>query len=133
MLDHVDLKDIQGEIIKLQENYRIPIMLAPGFYTHNLFACSPLQQKEFNIDWRGNITLCCHLSGCGNGLSTFDIIGNLNELSFKEANYRLTNLIDQLSKHKIESHDGPHFNDMDYFSCLYCLNYFEKITELKLF
>ena len=131
-LDHAQLKDIQAEIIKLQENCKIPIILAAGFYTHNLFPCAPLQQTDFNIDWQGNVTLCCHLSGYGDGSSAEDIIGNLNDLSFKEANRKLKQLVDQLRKTKTEDHGGPQFKDTEYFSCLYCLKYFEKLDWLKI-
>jgi MoaA/NifB/PqqE/SkfB family radical SAM enzyme len=133
VLDQAQLKETQAVIIKLQEKHELPIILAPGFYTHNLFPCAPLQQTEFNIDWQGNVTLCCHLSGYGDGSSTKDIIGNFNELSFKEANRGLKHIVDQLHKYKNEHHDGPHFKDTDYFPCWYCLNYFEKVNCLKNF
>ena len=126
VIDHSQLKDIQAEIITLQKKYEIPVILAPGFYNHNLFPCAPLQETEFNIDWQGNVTLCCHLSGCGDGSSTNDIIGNLNEISFKEAKRKLKHLVGQFHQYKKKHHDGPHFKDTDYFSCWYCLNYFEK-------
>jgi hypothetical protein len=133
VLDHAQLKDIQAAIIKLQKKHDFPVILAAGFYTHDLFPCTALQQMEINIDWQGNVTLCCHLSGYGDGASTKDIIGNLNELSFKEANRKLKHLVGQFHKYKIEHHDGPQFKDTDYFSCWYCLNYFEKVNWLKKF
>jgi MoaA/NifB/PqqE/SkfB family radical SAM enzyme len=131
VLDHSQLKDIPAEIITLQKKYEIPVILAPGFYNHNLFPCAPLQENEFNIDWQGNLTLCCHLSGCGADTSTKDIIGNLNEISFKEATRKLNQLVGQFHQDKKEHHNDPHFKDTDYFSCWYCLNYFEKVGWLK--
>jgi MoaA/NifB/PqqE/SkfB family radical SAM enzyme len=126
-LDHAQLKDIQAEIITLQKKYKLPVVLAPGFYNHNLFPCAPLQETEFNIDWQGNVTLCCHLSGYGKGFFTGDVIGNLNVLSFREATCRLKHLIDKLHKDKMERHKSEHFKDTDYFPCWYCLNYFKKV------
>jgi MoaA/NifB/PqqE/SkfB family radical SAM enzyme len=131
VLDYVQLKDIQATIIKMQEKHDFPIILAAGFYSHDLFPCTALQQMEFNIDWQGNVTLCCHLSGCGDGSSTKDTIGNLSEISFKEATRKIKQLVAQFHEYKIQHHDGAHFKDMDYFSCWYCLNYFEKINRLK--
>jgi MoaA/NifB/PqqE/SkfB family radical SAM enzyme len=133
VLDQARLIDIQAEIIKLQDNSKIPIILAPGFYTHNLFPCTPLQKTEFNIDWRGNVTICCHLSGYGNGSSIKDVIGNLNELSFEKAKTRLNHLVDHLHKDKIAHHDSPLFKETDYFPCWYCINYFDKVDGLKNF
>ena len=133
VLDYAQLKDIQAEIITLQKKHKMPVILAPGFYTHNLFPCAPLQETEFNIDWQGNVTLCCHLSGYGDGSSAKDIIGNLNALSFQEATCRLKHLIDQLHKDKMERQKSVHFKATDYFPCWFCLNYFEKVDWLKNF
>ena len=118
VLDHAQLKEIQAAIIKLQEKHDFPIILAAGFYSHDLFPCTALQQMEFNIDWQGNVTLCCHLSGCGDVASARDIVGNLKEISLKEAKRKLKLLVDQFHKYKNEHHDGPHFKekDTDYFS-----------------
>lgn len=127
VLDHSRIKDIQAEIKTLQKKYTIPVVLAPGFYDHNLFPCAPLQETEFNIDWQGNVTLCCHLSGYGNGSSNRDVIGNLNALSFREAICELKHLIDQFHKDKTEHHKSVNFKDTEYFPCWYCLNYFAKM------
>jgi MoaA/NifB/PqqE/SkfB family radical SAM enzyme len=128
VLDHAQLKNIQAEITILQKKSKIPVILAPGFYDHNLFPCSTLQGKEFNIDWQGNVTLCCHLSGYGEGPSTKDIVGNLSALSFQEATRKLKHLRDQLHKDKTGHHDSQCFKDIDYLPCRYCLNYFEKVS-----
>ena len=61
---------------------------------------SPAAKAKLNIDWQGNVTLCCHLSGCGDGTSTKDIIGNLNEISFIEAKRKLKQLVGQFHKYK---------------------------------
>lgn len=131
VMDHGQLKTIQAKIIKIQDRHDMPVILAPGFYTQNLFPCSPLEQTEFNIDWQGNVTLCCNLSGYGNLLSTKDVVGNLKKLGFHEACDKIKQLVAQLHQYKTEHHDGKSFKDADFFPCLYCLNYFEKIIGSK--
>lgn len=63
----------------------MPIVMAPGYYTSNLFPCTPLQMQQFNVDWRGNVTMCCQLSGYGDSMGKEDILGNLDGMSFSEA------------------------------------------------
>lgn len=129
VLSRSGLKNIQDEVTEFQNKYKMPVILAPGFFSKNLFPCAPLQHEEFNIDWKGNITLCCHISGYGNGSSLKDVIGNLNEISFSKAIGNFKKLVLQFRKTKNDHHNTKQFLDEHYFPCLYCLNYFEKATE----
>ncbi len=123
--------ETEAIILQLQKSFRIPIVLAPGHYTTNLFPCAPLQMQEINIDWQGNVTMCCHLSGHGNGTGNRDVIGHLDEMSFPEAHGLFVNLNKEFRKEKIERHSKREFEDSDYFPCWYCLNYFKKVDWLK--
>ncbi|MDR4497682.1 MAG: radical SAM protein [Candidatus Scalindua sp.] len=118
---------VEGMIGKLQQSFTMPIIMAPGYYTTNLFPCATLQMQEFNIDWRGNVTFCCHMSGHGNGTGNKDVIGNLDEMSFAETYKRFINLDEKFRKEKIERHSKREFKDSDYFPCWYCVNYFKKV------
>ncbi|GJQ59129.1 MAG: radical SAM protein [Candidatus Scalindua sp. AMX11] len=122
---------IEGIIGELQQSFPMPIIMAPGYHTTNLFPCSPLQSKELNIDWRGNVTLCCHLSGYGNGAIEGDIIGNLDTMSFAEAQKGFIHLNKTFHQDKRERYGKGEFRDSDYFPCFYCLNYFDKVDWLK--
>lgn len=120
-----------GMIGGLQHSFTMPIIKAPGYYTTNLFPCNPLQSKELNIDWRGNVTLCCHLSGYGNGAIEGDIIGNLDTVCFAEAHKRFIHLNKTFHQDKRERYGKGEFQDSDYSPCFYCLNYFDKVDWLK--
>ncbi len=121
-----------GNIIgKLQQSFTMPIIMAPGYYTTNLFPCSPLQLEELNVDWQGNMTLCCHLSGYTKGSTDADIIGNLDTMSFAEAHKSLIYLNKKFQQDKRERYRKGGFQDSDYFPCFYCLNYFDKVDWLK--
>ncbi len=119
-------KEIETRIWQLKRDVSFPIFMAPGYYTNDLFPCAPLQREEFNIDWRGNVTLCCNLSGHSKGAGNRDVIGNLAEMSFPEAYERLVSLKKRFHQNKLERYNSGNFNDSDYFPCWYCLNYFKK-------
>jgi MoaA/NifB/PqqE/SkfB family radical SAM enzyme len=49
-------KVVEAEVWRLQKEYPVPIVMAPGYYTTSLFPCTPLQMQEVNIDCHGNLT-----------------------------------------------------------------------------
>jgi len=120
-------REVDAAILRLQKTFTMPIVMAPGHYTTDLFPCAPLQMQEFNIDWRGNVTFCCHLSGHGKGTGNGDVVGNLDKIGFSEAYELLVNLNKAFRKEKSACKDNDKFEDSDYFPCLYCLNYFNKV------
>ena len=126
-------REVESTIWRLREYYPIPIVMAPGYYITDLFPCAPLQMQEFNIDWRGNVTRCCHLSSHGGDVGNEDIIGNLAEMPFSEAYERLVESNREFHRRKLEHRAGGNFKDSHYFPCWYCENYFKKVDWLKKF
>lgn len=136
MAEYLDLspaerRETEAIVWQLQRTFRMPIVMAPGYYTTDLFPCAPLKMQEFNIDWRDNVTMCCHLSGYGNGVGNGDVIGSLDEMSFSEAYERLVQANGKFQKDKLALQDRGKFKNSDYFPCWYCLNYFGKVDWLK--
>ena len=105
-LSPAERREVETIIWQLQKTFPIPIVMAPGYYTTNLFLCAPLQMQEFNIDWRGNVTKCCHLSGHGDGVGNEDVIGNLGEMTFSEAYERLVEANRKFHREKLEHYAG---------------------------
>jgi MoaA/NifB/PqqE/SkfB family radical SAM enzyme len=126
-------KQVEDIVWQIQKSFPIQIAMAPGYYTTNLFPCAPLQMEEFNIDWRGNVTKCCHLSSHGGDVGDEDVIGNLSEMSFSEAYERLVESNRKFHLEKLKHHSSGNFKDSDYFPCWYCENYFKKVDWLKRF
>ena len=124
-------KEIEADILNLQKTFTMPIVIAPGHHTTNLFPCAPLQMQEFNVDWRCNITFCCHLSGHEKWVGDGDVVGNLDKIGFSEAYELLVSLNKAFRNEKTERNANGKFNDSDYFPCWYCLNYFKKVDWLK--
>jgi len=126
-------REIEATVWQVKKSFQMPIIMAPGYYTTNLFPCAPLQMRDFSIDWRGNVTMCCHLSGQGDGEWREDVVGNLLEMSFSNTYERLleSNKIFHLNKRA--HHSDGNFRDSDYFPCWYCSNYFKKLDWLDKF
>ena len=125
---------VESDIWKLQLEYKniLPIAMAPGFSTQELFPCAPLHLQEFNIDYLGNVTKCCHLSSHGSLASQDDIVGNLSELSLREGLTRLLAANERFRRSKKERTQQG-LNTSDALPCWYCANYFKKIDWLETF
>ena len=113
-LSAAERRDAQAAIEALQGQANIPVALAPGYETTELRPCAPLHLEELNIDWRGNVTPCCHLSGYGEA----DRAGNLATVSLAAALGRLreanAHFLQEKEAHRAEADPAP---------CRFCLKY----------
>ena len=123
-------REVETTVSQLQSSFPLRIAIAPRDYITQNTPCAPLRMEEFNIDWRGNLTLCCNLSGYGNGENDGDIIGNLSLMSYSEAYGRLVALNRKFCSDKRQDN---RYEDSDSFPCWYCLHYFKKMDWLKEF
>ena len=126
-----DRKVVEAEIWNLRKQSAIPIAMAPGFHTTDLFPCAPLHLQELNVDCHGNLTKCCHLSGHGDGARQEDVIGNLSSIGFTEAYHQLVRENEQFHAAKIAHLANGTFKDSDFFPCWYCSLYYQKVDWLK--
>jgi MoaA/NifB/PqqE/SkfB family radical SAM enzyme len=120
---------VEEELQELAAVSPVPLVMAPGFSTDDLFPCGPLRMEGINIDVRGNLTKCCHLSGHGNGTGDGDVIGNLATMSFADAYQRLHADNDRFRHAKL-AHFADDPAETDYFPCWYCSLSFEKLNWL---
>ncbi len=126
-------RDAETAIYRIQKNAQIPVTTSSGFYTDELYPCTPLKALECNVDWKGNVTMCCNLSGHGNNTGNGDVICNLDEMSFSEAHERFVKFNKQFCNEKLNRHNKENLRDSDYFPCWYCFNYFDKVGWMKNF
>lgn len=120
-------REVENTVSQLQTAFPLRIAIAPRDYIAQNTPCAPLRMEEFNIDWRGNLTLCCNLSGHGEELGNDDVVGNLHEMSFSEAYGCLVKLNRKFFHDKSRDMRDE---DSDSFPCWYCLNYFRKVDWL---
>jgi MoaA/NifB/PqqE/SkfB family radical SAM enzyme len=77
---------VQAEIRRLQPTAPVAVGLGPGYaYETLFFPCAPLTRQEYNLDYQGQLTLCCQLSGAAEGNSGTDVVASLHEESLAEA------------------------------------------------
>jgi MoaA/NifB/PqqE/SkfB family radical SAM enzyme len=114
----------EDRIYGLQATAPIPVILAPGFRTPKLFPCASLQADEINIDYNGNVSLCCLLSNHTRISLNSAVVGSLNDFSFNEAFSRIRKLVHTFKAEKTWRHSQEEFSEEDYLPCHYCKSYF---------
>jgi len=115
---------VEDRIHALEKTAPVPVLMAPGHYSASpFFPCGPLELEEMNVDCRGNLTLCCHLSGYWGDERRPDVVASLHEMSLAEAcaafRYRVGTY---LSDKRARVAQGE-FSESDHFPCLYCVRY----------
>jgi MoaA/NifB/PqqE/SkfB family radical SAM enzyme len=122
---------VELEIWHRQSVARVPIGMAPGYHVDSpFFPCGPLEREEFNIDCRGNVTLCCHLSGYGDLLEGRERVANLADTPLPTALSRLNALVDDYLQTKQLRLERGALEASDYSPCLYCVRHFERPPAL---
>ena len=108
--------------------------MAPGYFSESpFFPCAPLELKEFNLDYRGNLTLCCQLSGYSGANQGTDVMGNLHDVSLAEACDRFHQRVAEYLADKHDKVNRGEFGELDHFPCWYCLKYLGKTSWLNNF
>ena len=121
----------EAEIAELAKGQALPIAMAPGDHTKDLFPCGPLRFREVNVDCHGHLTKCCHLSGHGDGVGSGDVVDDLSVIGFAEAVGKLAEENETFRRRKIESARSAAWRDTDFFPCWYCSLYYEKVGWLE--
>jgi MoaA/NifB/PqqE/SkfB family radical SAM enzyme len=115
-------QDVEAEIGRLRQASPVPVSMAPGYYSETpLFPCAPLTLQEYNLDYRGNLTLCCQLSGVAGVNAGTEIMGNLHELSLAETCARFHQRVTTYVADKQERVRQGTFSELDHFPCWYCV------------
>jgi MoaA/NifB/PqqE/SkfB family radical SAM enzyme len=127
-------REVESEIWGLKKSASIPVGMAPGYFNEAaFFPCGPLELEEYNLDYKGNLTLCCQLSGHSGQNDRADVIANLNEISLTEACERFHLRVATYLADKQDKINRGHFSEVDHFPCWYCLKYLGKTTWLENF
>ncbi len=121
---------VEDEVRTVAAAAALPVALAPGYQTDNLFPCGPLNLQEININCHGELTTCCHLSGHGDGVGNGDVMGSLASHSFGELYERLVAENQRFRQAKIDYFAGEAPTDIDAFPCWYCSCAYNKVGWL---
>ncbi len=122
-------REVEAEIWKQQETAAIPVGMGPGYYTESpFFPCAPLELDEYNVDYDGNMTLCCQLSGFAGRNSGHDVVGNLHDMSLADAQASFARRVRKYLADKREKVRKGMLAELDHFPCWYCVKYMSKIA-----
>ena len=125
---------VEAEIWQLKACAPLPIGMASGYFSEApLFPCGPLELQEMNLDYRGNLTLCCHLSGYGGTEPGMEVVSNLHEMSLAEACERFQQLVTRYLADKRAAVASGALSEEDHFPCWYCVRYLDKVAWLQQF
>jgi hypothetical protein len=123
---------VQDEVRRLQPTAPVAVGLGPGYYHEApFFPCGPLTLQEYNLDYRGNLTLCCQLSGYAGGAPETDVLANLHALSLAEAVARGHRRVATYRADKQDAVNRGAFGELDHFPCWYCVKYLTKVGGLR--
>jgi MoaA/NifB/PqqE/SkfB family radical SAM enzyme len=118
----------EREIAQLARMFKIRISIDVGYYNTSLAApCSALSGVSANINYRGQLSLCCNLSGFRGGQGPADIIANLDREPFGGALERLREVAAVQSAARINAltmlaAEGKVADLATGSPCLHCLN-----------
>jgi MoaA/NifB/PqqE/SkfB family radical SAM enzyme len=128
-LTPVARRAIEARIWALRRDAPIAVDMAPGYFSESpFFPCAPLELDEYNVDHRGNLTLCCHLSGYSGPNTDADVLGSLHQLSLAEACDRFRARVAVYLADKRARLDRGALSELEHFPCWYCVNYLDKVT-----
>jgi MoaA/NifB/PqqE/SkfB family radical SAM enzyme len=126
--------EAEAEIRSLKEPAPILVTMGPGYFSDSpFFPCAPLELEELNLDYKGNVTLCCQLSGYSGVNTEADFLGNLSEVSLAEAIDRSQRMIAAYLEEKQARVARGEFGRLDHFPCWYCVKYLGKVSWLENF
>jgi MoaA/NifB/PqqE/SkfB family radical SAM enzyme len=127
-------REVEAVIWRLQPQATIFVDMAPGFYSAApFFPCAPLTLEEFNVDYQGNMTLCCHLSGYAGTNTDADILGNLHDMSLQEACHRFHQRVATYLAEKRARLERRALSMREHFPCWYCVTALHKSAWLSHF
>jgi len=124
--------DAEREIALLARIFKMRIGIDVGYYnTDPVAPCSALSGVSANINYRGQLSLCCNLSGFRGGKSDQDIIADLNSEDFSAALPRLQQIAAEQSEKRIRTLadlavDAAKPDLITGSPCLFCLSTFGK-------
>ena len=123
----------EEEITLLARILKMKVSIDVGYYNTDTAApCSALAGTNYNVDYRGRLTLCCNLSGFRGGHDETDVVADLNVESFADAYQKFNQMKDaQLQRRRLaltEFQEKGVTPDLYVGSpCLFCLNSFKKL------
>jgi MoaA/NifB/PqqE/SkfB family radical SAM enzyme len=128
-LSPAERREVEEQIWHLRKSAPVPVDIAPGYFSESpFFPCGPLVLEEYNLDYQGNLTLCCHLSGYAGPNAGEDVIGNLHDIALVDACRRFHSRVATYLADKRARVEQGALSELDHFPCWYCVKYLNKVN-----
>jgi len=134
-----ELESYYKTVNRLSSAFRIPINTNyqwKNFISKDnfLFGCCFFTGNYLNIDYRGNLTFCCNISGySGSANNRADIIGSLKDENLPALYKKFLKMIYIFKQKMLDDIIHHRASDIDTLACLYCIKYFHKMDWVKNF
>jgi MoaA/NifB/PqqE/SkfB family radical SAM enzyme len=128
----------EREIAILARVFKMPIGIDVGYVnTAPAAPCSPLAGVSANINYRGQLSLCCNLSGFRGADGEVDIVGDLTREPFGDALARLRRLASDQAGRRLAAlaalaAGGGQVDLTTGSPCLFCLSTLQKTPWIRL-
>jgi MoaA/NifB/PqqE/SkfB family radical SAM enzyme len=126
-------RHVEQEICILASIFKMTVGIAVGYYnTDPASPCDSLSGQSCNVDYRGQLSLCCNLSGFRNGEDETDVVADLTREDFAAAYGRLSRVaLEQVARRRdaLASYadSGQKIDLYTASPCLFCLKSFSKV------
>lgn len=126
-----ECRQVEREIRDLQGRYKLPIFLSAGFYdTTPVAHCRFLKLTSLNIDFRGQLTMCCQLSNLEASEGQVDVIADLNRTSLQDAHRMVLESYQGIYDARIRKFEEG-MPDIDNFHCWTCMKHTKKVEWMR--
>lgn len=126
---------VEDEVKRLQGALTLTINLSVGHHVPlPFYQCVALQMQRINVDYLGQLTLCCQISnyrGAPASRKPPDVIAHLGRTSFYEAMKKLVKKIESFNLDRLRAIAADHTGEGLYFPCVECARAFGKLSFLE--
>jgi MoaA/NifB/PqqE/SkfB family radical SAM enzyme len=124
--------EAEREIAMLRRIFKLRISIDVGYYNpYTIAPCSALAGISGNVNYRGELSLCCNLSGFRGARGEEDVIADLSTEDFGAALVRLQDLAKAQAENRVRmleelAAEGRKPDLLNGSPCLFCLDSFGK-------
>ncbi|MCB0308024.1 MAG: radical SAM protein [Bdellovibrionales bacterium] len=129
-----ECRQVEKEIADLQSQFKLPIYLSAGFYDPTPVAhCKFLKMTSLNINYRGELTMCCQLSNMEGSEGNVDVIADLSKVSLQDAHRQVVASYHEVFQARLDKIANHTHQDIDNFHCWSCMKHTKKVEWMRQF
>lgn len=120
VLELAAINALEDRLREAQQRYDFPVALGASVRSDDLFPCASLRGRELNLDWRGQLGLCCNLSGHQPASPGLGPLVTLEDGNMDAAVAHIDGRRIDFRDDKARRAEGGLLGSADYHPCDYC-------------